>query len=220
MATKALLAFMRSPDFLPPEGDVFQYRIKNANEPHERWVKEHELEGMEWPAALPLFSGAEVCPSTTTHQPNCAKGSRAKYRRFETSAEAIRFAVEELPAIRTLGAWMQVGDERFNSDEIQRFYESSDYPLRKPEWPSVLVLVCARRNAAAPSFVSRRMSERAEACRKKATECQRAALAASDPNIRQMYFDLAKQWKELTEQALAIERIQRWLFPMPPPNDK
>jgi hypothetical protein len=32
---------------LPPEGDVFQYRIKNANEPHERLVKEHELEGTE-----------------------------------------------------------------------------------------------------------------------------------------------------------------------------
>jgi hypothetical protein len=62
-----------------------------------------------------------------------AKGSHAKYRRFETSAEVIRFAVEELPAIRTLGAWMQVGDERFNSDEIQRLYESSDYPLRKSE---------------------------------------------------------------------------------------
>jgi hypothetical protein len=28
---------------LPPEGDVFQYRIKNAKEPHERVVKEHEL---------------------------------------------------------------------------------------------------------------------------------------------------------------------------------
>jgi hypothetical protein len=28
---------------LPPEGDAFQYRIKNANEPHERMVKEHEL---------------------------------------------------------------------------------------------------------------------------------------------------------------------------------
>ena len=24
---------------LPPEGDVFQYRIKNATEPHERVVK-------------------------------------------------------------------------------------------------------------------------------------------------------------------------------------
>jgi hypothetical protein len=29
---------------LPPEGDTFQYRIKNANEPHERVVKEHELD--------------------------------------------------------------------------------------------------------------------------------------------------------------------------------
>jgi len=28
---------------LPSEGEAFQYRIKNANEPHERTVKEHEL---------------------------------------------------------------------------------------------------------------------------------------------------------------------------------
>jgi hypothetical protein len=28
---------------LPPEGEAFQYRIKNTNEPHERVVKEHEL---------------------------------------------------------------------------------------------------------------------------------------------------------------------------------
>jgi hypothetical protein len=28
---------------LPPEGDTFQYRIKSANEPHERVAKEHEL---------------------------------------------------------------------------------------------------------------------------------------------------------------------------------
>jgi hypothetical protein len=40
------------------------------------------------------------------------------YRRFATAAEAIRFAVEESPAIGTLGAWMQVGDERFDSDEL------------------------------------------------------------------------------------------------------
>jgi hypothetical protein len=30
-------------ELLPPEDGVFQYRIKNANEPHERMVKEHEL---------------------------------------------------------------------------------------------------------------------------------------------------------------------------------
>ena len=53
------------------------------------------------------------------------------YRRFATAAEAIRFAVEEFPAMRTLGAWMQVGEERFDSDGIQRLYESADYPLRR-----------------------------------------------------------------------------------------
>jgi hypothetical protein len=28
---------------LPPEGDDYQYRIKSANEPHERVVKESQL---------------------------------------------------------------------------------------------------------------------------------------------------------------------------------
>jgi hypothetical protein len=35
--------------------------------------------------------------------------SRLISRRFTTTAEAIRFAVEDFPAIRALGAWMQVG---------------------------------------------------------------------------------------------------------------
>ena len=54
---------------------------------------------------------------------------------FATAAEAIRFAVEEFPAIRTLGAWVHVGDERFDSDEICRLYESSDYPLVRDASP-------------------------------------------------------------------------------------
>ncbi len=53
------------------------------------------------------------------------------YRRFATAAEAIRFAVEELPAVRTLGPWMQVGEERFNSDDIERLYGSTSYPRRR-----------------------------------------------------------------------------------------
>jgi hypothetical protein len=53
------------------------------------------------------------------------------YRRFATAAEAIRFAVEDFPAIRTLGAWMQVGNRRFDSDDIERLYHSSDFPLRR-----------------------------------------------------------------------------------------
>ena len=37
--------------------------------------------------------------------------SPTAYRRFATAAEAIRFAVEEFPAIRKMSAWMHVGDE-------------------------------------------------------------------------------------------------------------
>ena len=53
------------------------------------------------------------------------------YRRFETAAEAIRFAIEDFAAVRTLGARMQIGDARFDSDDIHRLYESEDYPLRR-----------------------------------------------------------------------------------------
>jgi len=56
---------------------------------------------------------------------------RLAYRRFVTAAEAIRFAVEDFPAIRVLGAWMQVGDQRFDSEDIHRLYERDDYPLRR-----------------------------------------------------------------------------------------
>jgi hypothetical protein len=52
------------------------------------------------------------------------------------------------------------------------------------------------------------MSERAEACRKKVTECQRLARAASDPAIRQVYLDPAQQWRELAEQAEQIAAMQ------------
>ena len=61
------------------------------------------------------------------------KGSRTKYRRFATAAEAIRYAVEDLRTPRAFGAWLQVGDERFNSVEIQRLYDDGEYPLGKPK---------------------------------------------------------------------------------------
>ena len=53
------------------------------------------------------------------------------YRRFATAAEAIRFAMEDFPSVRMLGAWMQVGDQRFDSDGIQKLYDSGGYPLQR-----------------------------------------------------------------------------------------
>jgi hypothetical protein len=60
-----------------------------------------------------------------------AKGCRTKYRRFATAAEALRYAVEDLRIPKAFGAWLEVGDERFDSSEIQRLYEADDFPLRK-----------------------------------------------------------------------------------------
>ena len=55
-----------------------------------------------------------------------------EYRRFATAAVAIHYAVEVLPALRSLTAWMQVGDERYNKNEINQLYDDDDYPLRTP----------------------------------------------------------------------------------------
>ena len=64
----------------------------------------------------------DYAASAELFMPKGKRGARQplSYRRFATAAEAIRFAVEEFPAIRTLGAWMQVGEERFNADGIRR----------------------------------------------------------------------------------------------------
>ena len=54
------------------------------------------------------------------------RGRHTDYRRFATATEAIRYAVEELRTRRSLSAWMQVGEDRFNKDEIHRLYDDGD----------------------------------------------------------------------------------------------
>jgi hypothetical protein len=58
---------------------------------------------------------------------NCSSPSP---RRIATAAEALRYAVEDLRIPKAFGAWLEVGNERFNSREIQRLYDADDYPLR------------------------------------------------------------------------------------------
>ncbi len=51
------------------------------------------------------------------------------YGRFARAADAIRFAIEELPPELLLAAQMKVAEERFDGDGIRRLYESVEYPL-------------------------------------------------------------------------------------------
>jgi len=53
------------------------------------------------------------------------------YRRFSTGAEAVRYAIETLPAETLYGTVMEVDEARFAAEDIRRLYESPGYPLQR-----------------------------------------------------------------------------------------
>jgi hypothetical protein len=54
-----------------------------------------------------------------------------RYTRFKSAAEAIKYAIEELPPELLLGSTLEVDEERFDGFGIRALYESSNYPLRR-----------------------------------------------------------------------------------------
>ncbi len=58
------------------------------------------------------------------------------YRRFETAADAIRFAIEKLPEPLLLGAYIEIDEHRLGYRDIQALYANAQYPLKRA---SVLV---------------------------------------------------------------------------------
>jgi hypothetical protein len=72
----------------------------------------------DYDAPAELFTGRSI------------RGSRAvRYHRFDSGAEALRFAMETLPREHLLAAVLKVNEVRFRHGEIQRFYEAKEYPL-------------------------------------------------------------------------------------------
>jgi hypothetical protein len=85
------------------------------------------------------------------------RGRRTKprsfaYRRFARAADAIRFAIEELPPALLNGAYLEVDEQRFDGEGIQRLYASEDYPLARSKAPSD---VSSRRTNKDPSASGR-----------------------------------------------------------------
>jgi hypothetical protein len=69
---------------------------------------------------------AELFPSR-----NRKVANKVKYRRFDRAADAIRFAVEELPEPLLLGAFIEIDEERLGHKDIRALYDSEHYPLKK-----------------------------------------------------------------------------------------
>ena len=78
------------------------------------------MNAFDYSAPAELFASA----SKKTKRP-------MRYTRFETAAEAIKYAVEELPPELLLGSTLEVNEERFDCSAIRELYESTSYPLRK-----------------------------------------------------------------------------------------
>jgi len=53
------------------------------------------------------------------------------YKRFEQASQAIRFAIEDLPPECLVGAFLEVEEQRYGSDDIRRLYQSAEYPLSR-----------------------------------------------------------------------------------------
>jgi hypothetical protein len=59
-----------------------------------------------------------------------------RYRRFFNAGEAIRYAIEKLPANLLSGTRLEVENGEYVGTQIRALYESARYPLmRKPPSP-------------------------------------------------------------------------------------
>ena len=64
--------------------------------------------------------------------PSKGKGFRrnmVSYRRFESAAVAIRYAVEELEPDKLAGAVLEIDEDRYDDVAIRDLYASDGYPL-------------------------------------------------------------------------------------------
>ena len=86
-------------------------------------------------AVFDYSTEAELSPTASEVGPVPTRSRRMRkpigYGRFARAADAIRFAIEELPPGLLPAAELKVADERFDGDGIRRLYESVGYPLAR-----------------------------------------------------------------------------------------
>lgn len=66
--------------------------------------------------------------------PTDVKGFRRSfvaYKRFDSAAEAIKYAIEELSSSSLAGTILEVGEARFGVADLKLLYASTSYPLER-----------------------------------------------------------------------------------------
>ena len=90
------------------------------------------------PRAARRFNGMEAFDFEAEAElfPTRSRSSRRQpigYRPFARTADAIRYAIEELPAEFLVGAFLEINEQRFGDAEIRDLYDRVDYPLKRAQ---------------------------------------------------------------------------------------
>ncbi len=72
-------------------------------------------------------ASAELFPAKGRGQ----RRQSVSYKKFDTAADAIRYAMEDLEPQLLIGAILEVDEQRFDGIAIKNLYSSADYPLAR-----------------------------------------------------------------------------------------
>ncbi|WP_037377281.1 hypothetical protein [Sinorhizobium americanum] len=75
-------------------------------------------------ATFDYSAGAGLYPCKTVR-----RTSRLRYKRFESAAEALRFAIEDMPVAMLRGSVLEIDEVRYDGQQMRRLYEADAYPL-------------------------------------------------------------------------------------------
>jgi hypothetical protein len=75
---------------------------------------------LDWSAPAELYSSVATF-----------KTRNSRYMRFPSAADAVRFAIEEMPRAALGGVAIECGDDRYEGETIRALYDAPGYPLQR-----------------------------------------------------------------------------------------